>query len=231
MNFSNFDNASSCIALPIWSSSDIIRELNAVYCTDQIEQEVQRIQSLCTCRCLKSPEKLISQYNINEIETKTSDIKIFQHNYQASNDEEVVLKLKSSIKPNKLLTKKRSRFSAKNDITRQLLSLKWSILNGYVTRFTSSHKKSKSIHKKNLRRRSEYIGVSRNNTNWQVLVNVNKANKYIGTFGEELQAARAYDLYSVAMRGEAGSLNFTYSAEDMLERIEYYLEHKCVKFD
>eukprot|EP00344_Euplotes_crassus_P011282 CAMPEP_0196997208 /NCGR_PEP_ID=MMETSP1380-20130617/2877_1 /TAXON_ID=5936 /ORGANISM="Euplotes crassus, Strain CT5" /LENGTH=168 /DNA_ID=CAMNT_0042413369 /DNA_START=190 /DNA_END=693 /DNA_ORIENTATION=- len=106
------------------------------------------------------------------------------------------------------------------DISDKLMALRTSLLEQSITGFTSSQKKAKSVNKKYLKRRSKYIGVSRNNANWQALINVNKSKKYIGTFADELEAARAYDLYSVAIRGKEASLNFDYSAEEILERIE-----------
>mmetsp|Transcript_31313 Transcript_31313/g.35763 ORF Transcript_31313/g.35763 Transcript_31313/m.35763 type:complete len:129 (-) Transcript_31313:130-516(-) len=46
-------------------------------------------------------------------------------------------------------------------------------------------------------RSSNYIGVSRNGDNWQVLINNGKFKKYIGTFSNEKEAAIAYDFYSI----------------------------------
>eukprot|EP00344_Euplotes_crassus_P001937 CAMPEP_0197005150 /NCGR_PEP_ID=MMETSP1380-20130617/28091_1 /TAXON_ID=5936 /ORGANISM="Euplotes crassus, Strain CT5" /LENGTH=160 /DNA_ID=CAMNT_0042424187 /DNA_START=215 /DNA_END=697 /DNA_ORIENTATION=+ len=131
----------------------------------------------------------------------------------------------------KLAPTKRKRNTKELDIRQGLLDLKMSILNQCVTGFTSTPKKAKSAHKKHLRRRSKYIGVSKNNSNWQALINVDQVKKYIGTFADELGAARAYDMHSVALSGEEASLNFNYSTEEMLERIEYYLTHNSAKID
>mmetsp|Transcript_16055 Transcript_16055/g.15776 ORF Transcript_16055/g.15776 Transcript_16055/m.15776 type:complete len:136 (-) Transcript_16055:31-438(-) len=135
------------------------------------------------------------------------------------------------MKDEKSASTKSKNLSQKLDIKQKLISLRWRILNQYVSVFVSSKKKAKSVTKKNLKRRSKYIGVSKNNANWQALINVNQIKKYIGTFTNEIQAARAYDLYSVAMKGEEASLNFDYTPSDMLERIQYFLEHDYIKCD
>eukprot|EP00344_Euplotes_crassus_P008270 CAMPEP_0197006032 /NCGR_PEP_ID=MMETSP1380-20130617/32781_1 /TAXON_ID=5936 /ORGANISM="Euplotes crassus, Strain CT5" /LENGTH=156 /DNA_ID=CAMNT_0042425429 /DNA_START=215 /DNA_END=685 /DNA_ORIENTATION=+ len=122
------------------------------------------------------------------------------------------------------MLKKRKRQAKELDIKQRLIEMRWRILNHLVTGFASSPKKAKSAHKKQLRRRSKYIGVSRNNSNWQALINVDQVKRYIGTFVDELEAAKAYDLYSVAMNGEEASLNFDYTAQEMLQKIEHYLE-------
>uniref|UniRef100_A0A7S3KSC9 AP2/ERF domain-containing protein n=1 Tax=Euplotes crassus TaxID=5936 RepID=A0A7S3KSC9_EUPCR len=109
------------------------------------------------------------------------------------------------------------------DISDKLMALRTSLLEQSITGFTSSQKKAKSVNKKYLKRRSKYIGVSRNNANWQALINVNKIKRYIGTFSSELQAAEAYDLYSFAIRGEQAPLNFAYTPLQMLTKIETFL--------
>eukprot|EP00344_Euplotes_crassus_P004055 CAMPEP_0197016646 /NCGR_PEP_ID=MMETSP1380-20130617/79083_1 /TAXON_ID=5936 /ORGANISM="Euplotes crassus, Strain CT5" /LENGTH=131 /DNA_ID=CAMNT_0042443621 /DNA_START=308 /DNA_END=700 /DNA_ORIENTATION=- len=116
--------------------------------------------------------------------------------------------------------KRRKRKTKELDIREKLLRLRERILNHSLTEFISSSKKAQSAHRMKIKRRSKYIGVSKNTSNWQALINIGHIKKYIGTFATELQAARAYDLYSVALRAEYGSLNFDYTADEMLERIE-----------
>eukprot|EP00344_Euplotes_crassus_P006483 CAMPEP_0196996382 /NCGR_PEP_ID=MMETSP1380-20130617/2274_1 /TAXON_ID=5936 /ORGANISM="Euplotes crassus, Strain CT5" /LENGTH=191 /DNA_ID=CAMNT_0042412325 /DNA_START=163 /DNA_END=738 /DNA_ORIENTATION=- len=127
--------------------------------------------------------------------------------------------------------KRRRRKTKELDIRKNLVNLRLSILSGDVIGFFRSPKKAIGYNKTTFKRRSRYIGVSRNNANWQAMVNVGHVKKYIGTYREETQAARAYDLYSVALRGEDATLNFDYNASEMLERIEYFLENNSVKFN
>mmetsp|Transcript_31038 Transcript_31038/g.30587 ORF Transcript_31038/g.30587 Transcript_31038/m.30587 type:complete len:177 (-) Transcript_31038:24-554(-) len=125
---------------------------------------------------------------------------------------------------------KRKKRSNGLDIRQSLLNLRDHILNKSITEFACTKKKAKMATKNNLERRSQYIGVSRNNSNWQALINVNRVKKYIGTFSNEIQAARAYDLHSAAVRGEEASLNFSYTPQEMLETIEHFLTHNSIKY-
>lgn len=99
-----------------------------------------------------------------------------------------------------------------------------------TTSFRSTTKKTRGTTDVHLGRRSQYIGVSRNNTNWQALINVKNSKKYIGTFTSEIEAARNYDIYAVAMQGEKALLNFNYTPQQMVDAVEYYLEHKKARF-
>lgn len=51
-------------------------------------------------------------------------------------------------------------------------------------------------------RSSQYRGVSRNGTKWQVMVVNGEMRKYIGAVQSQEQAARYYDKYSIIMSGE-----------------------------
>uniref|UniRef100_A0A7S3K814 AP2/ERF domain-containing protein n=1 Tax=Euplotes crassus TaxID=5936 RepID=A0A7S3K814_EUPCR len=161
------------------------------------------------------------------------DMKNLYESSQASlSEKETRLEKNVEINISKAVSsKKKKNKSEQFDIKPKLLNLRFRILNNHITEFSCTTKKARSSTKEDLRRRSKYIGVSKNNSNWQALINVNHSKKYIGTFANEVQAARAFDLYSVAMRGDKASLNFSYTPEEMLERIEYFLEHSCVKFD
>mmetsp|Transcript_12267 Transcript_12267/g.12305 ORF Transcript_12267/g.12305 Transcript_12267/m.12305 type:complete len:111 (-) Transcript_12267:2-334(-) len=99
------------------------------------------------------------------------------------------------------------------------------ILKDLTISFSSSSKKTRETTGASLSRRSQYIGVSRNNSNWQALINVKNTKKYIGTFEDELEAAKTYDIYAVAMRREKALLNFSYTAQEMLTAIDHFLEH------
>ncbi|CAI2370163.1 unnamed protein product [Moneuplotes crassus] len=227
MNFLNFDNNVNSTPFSMWSYSDIVQELSSVYCMGHLSEQVQESQNYCALSAQECQTAPYPYADGVEPYVVASDAKT-----QLSFTSGQAMPEIKNLKTNKNLeSKKRNCRSNKLDIAQQLVSLRWSILNNYVTGFTSSSKKAKSAHKKHLRRRSKYIGVSRNNANWQALINIDQIKRYIGTFGEELQAARAYDLYSVAMKGEEASLNFNYSSEEMLERIDYFLEHNSVKYD
>ncbi|CAI2378180.1 unnamed protein product [Moneuplotes crassus] len=232
MNFLAFDNNTICTPSQMGNKFDIIQELSSVYCLDQFDQNTSDDQDYCFCSCkdgLITPSSQINELDYFSRELSKNFLQKKPENIFFQEDKKV--DVKGNIESDKPPLRKKRRSRNELDITHKLLSLRWRILNCYVTEFTSSSKKAKNASKKQLRRRSKYIGVSRNNSNWQALINIDQIKRYIGTFVDELQAARAYDLYSVALRGQEAFLNFDYSAEDMLERIEYFLEHKCVKFD
>ncbi|CAI2374986.1 unnamed protein product [Moneuplotes crassus] len=129
------------------------------------------------------------------------------------------------------IKKRKSRADA-IDIKPGLLELRKQILdnkNKSTTEFTRSTKKTRFASKTTHGRRSKYIGVSKNNIHWQALINVDRKKKYIGTFIDEVEAARAYDIYSLAIKGKEACLNFDYTVQEMLENIEYYLTHNCLK--
>ena len=79
-------------------------------------------------------------------------------------------------------------------------------------------------------RSSNYIGVSMNGDNWQVLINCGKFKKYIGTFANEKQAAIMYDFYSICLHLAKAKTNFTYDAQLIEEMVESY-ESKSKTFD
>ena len=75
-------------------------------------------------------------------------------------------------------------------------------------------------------RRSQYVGVSKNNQHWQVLINMGDSKKYIGTFGTQKQAAIAYDFYCIAIHSAKAKVNFTYSMELIAKMINSYFENE-----
>jgi hypothetical protein len=83
-------------------------------------------------------------------------------------------------------------------------------------------KGNRGLHKGISRRRSRFIGVSKNPNTWQTLINVRKSKKYIGTYATEKEAAIAYDFYALGLHGLEASTNFGYGGELILEMIGDY---------
>lgn len=71
-------------------------------------------------------------------------------------------------------------------------------------------------------RSSKYIGVSKNGDNWQALINYQHTKKYIGTYSSDLEAAVAYDFYSIAIKGLKNNINFSYDIETVIDMINSY---------
>ena len=47
--------------------------------------------------------------------------------------------------------------------------------------------------------------------NWQVLMMIDQAKKYIGSYRTEEEAARVYDKYSILVNGIKAKTNFSYT--------------------
>ena len=71
-------------------------------------------------------------------------------------------------------------------------------------------------------RRSQYIGVSKNNSNWQTLISIGKTKRYINTYTSEVEAAISYDFYAVGIHGLKAKTNFSYSARTLREMISSF---------
>jgi hypothetical protein len=64
-------------------------------------------------------------------------------------------------------------------------------------------------------RGSRYRGVSRNGNQWQVLIMVNKKKRYVGSYSNEEEAARAYDKVALQNHGTKAKTNFDYVDEEV----------------
>ena len=82
------------------------------------------------------------------------------------------------------------------------------------------HGKRKAERMSNSRRRSTFIGVSRNGPNWQSMISVDKQKFYIGTYRTEREAAIAFDFYSMVAHGLNAQTNFSYSKSWIMKMIE-----------
>jgi hypothetical protein len=71
----------------------------------------------------------------------------------------------------------------------------------------------------NSQRRSRYIGVFKNGEKWQSLIAIDGIKTYIGTYASQLEAAKAFDYYSILLNGLTAITNFDYckrSIEELL---------------
>ena len=69
---------------------------------------------------------------------------------------------------------------------------------------------------------SRYIGVSKNGPNWQALICINKHKTYIGSFDTQIEAAKAFDMYSILINDLGAKTNFSYTKKDLLKIISDY---------
>ncbi|CAI2369706.1 unnamed protein product [Moneuplotes crassus] len=233
--------------LPVCDDSGILEYLEAIYCVclpTQIPVETQiysdfiywpletgfympeisdsycdQLQDYCQCQIDQSshpPLKTEAQALDEMLQVElTRDV-----NKHEENEEVSIIDRK---------VRKRKARSEKLNIRPRLLYLRKLLLDSKVSGFTRKVKKTRYTTDKYLGRRSQYIGVTKNNVHWQSLINVNRVKKYIGTFLNETEAARTYDLYALAMQGSESCLNFDYTPQEMLEAVEHFLEHNRVK--
>jgi hypothetical protein len=80
-----------------------------------------------------------------------------------------------------------------------------------------SEKVSELIQKNTKPRGSKYRGVSKNGSQWQVLIMVKKKKRYLGSFSNEEEAARAYDKVALQHHGIKAKTNYDYTKEEVAE--------------
>lgn len=121
--------------------------------------------------------------------------------------------------------KPRKRRNSLPEVTTNLNKILKKINEGTFMNIFSSEKTQSELRSNFSRRRSQYIGVSKNGQNWQVLINMGNTKKYIGTYSTEKEGAIAYDFYSIALHNMKSKTNFNYSTEFISEMINSYFEN------
>jgi hypothetical protein len=82
----------------------------------------------------------------------------------------------------------------------------------------SANNDNDSVNNSNNRKKprgSRYRGVSRNGNQWQVLIMVSKKKRYVGSYSNEEEAARAYDKVALQNHGTKAKTNFDYADEEV----------------
>ena len=77
---------------------------------------------------------------------------------------------------------------------------------------------------KSSRRRSQYIGVSKNGDNWQSHINHGHSKKYIDTYSNEIETTIAFEFLAYAQQGSKSRLNFKYDCKILADMIKSYFE-------
>lgn len=103
-----------------------------------------------------------------------------------------------------------------------------------ITYLFNSYSTPKNIQKSNKinfvirkKRSSKYRGVSKNGSNWQVLIMINNKNNYVGSYPSEELAARVYDILSIKNRGIRARTNFLYNDIQIKKIFENNINIKC----
>jgi len=116
----------------------------------------------------------------------------------------------------------RKRKNSLPEVDNQIKSLQRLIKSGSMDRIYGRGKNVNTLSTDNSRRRSIYTGVSKNGQNWQVLINMGKFKKYIGTYPSEKEAAIAYDFYSVWLHLTKAKTNFNYDSNMLVDMISNF---------
>lgn len=94
--------------------------------------------------------------------------------------------------------------------------------------FKATIKSSRGLHNGKSQRRSKYIGVLRNGHRWQVLINVGKKKKYIGTYGDEKAAAVVHDFFSIGLNLNCAKTNFSFDQGTIVDMIANFTANDSV---
>ena len=74
--------------------------------------------------------------------------------------------------------------------------------------------------------RSNFIGVSRNGSNWQSLITIKKRKTYIASYSQEAYAALTFDFYSILLNGLRAVTNFSYTKGELIEMLKIYKQNE-----
>ena len=129
-----------------------------------------------------------------------------------------------------IIKKSKLDFGTNNEIkvlkNKKMVYINTDLLNSYST--SRCIKKSKNINFV-IRNKtsSKYRGVSRNGSNWQVLIMINNKKYYLGNYPSEDLAARIYDIHAIKMRGIEARTNFPYNNTQLKNIFERNINIKC----
>ena len=129
--------------------------------------------------------------------------------------------IKGKDKKDKLISKKRKRFIKNNklvfiqlDKEKEKNEEKSESIDNKNDSSLNSEKVDGLI--KNIKPRgSRYRGVSKNGSQWQVLIMIKKKKRYLGSFSNEEEAARAYDRVALQHHGIKAKTNYDYTKEEV----------------
>ena len=158
----------------------------------------------------ENPQKKIPEKN-----TKSPEIKPTINNNIVPKIHKVIFNIKESNPKNDLLTKKRKRFIKNNKLVFIQTEENESNLKNEKE---LDEEKSLEIQNNTKPRGSRFRGVSKNGSQWQVLIMVKKKKRYLGSFNNEEEAARIYDKVALQNHGNKAKTNYDYT-QDEIEKI------------
>ena len=129
--------------------------------------------------------------------------------------------IKEKDKKDKLTAKKRKRFIKNNKLV--FIQLEKEKEKNEEKNDSVDNKNDSSLNSEKLGelikntkpRGSRYRGVSKNGSQWQVLIMVKKKKRYLGSFSNEEEAAKAYDRVALQHHGIKAKTNYDYTKEEV----------------
>ena len=115
-------------------------------------------------------------------------------------------------KDGNLLSKKRKRFIKNNKLV--FVQMEENEIN-MKNEKTVDEDNTIDFNKNTKPRGSRFRGVSKNGSQWQVLIMVKKKKRYLGSFSNEEEAARAYDKVALQHHGNKAKTNYDYTKEEI----------------
>ena len=142
----------------------------------------------------------------------------FPNHQSNSKIHKVFFNIRESIpKDGNLLNQKRRRFLKNNKLVfLQMDENELSLKNEKEI----GDEKTLDFQKSQKPRGSRFRGVSKNGSQWQVLIMVKKKKRYLGSFPSEEEAARAYDKVALQNHGNKAKTNYDYSKEEVEKIIQ-----------
>jgi len=196
------------------SKLENIRQIN------ESKNDINKIKPDPNNNKINNFKKILSESSNKLNQKEYNKLKIFIDEKKGNlfNNDSVVknpsIKLKYFNVEKNIIKKSIIDFDTSNEIkifkNKKIVYVNKDLLNNYST--SRSIKKTKNINFV-IRNKtsSKYRGVSRNGSNWQVLIMANNKKYYLGNYPSEELAARVYDIHAIKMRGIKARTNFPYN--------------------
>ena len=169
----------------------------------------------------KKPTSLKNEDTVNNKDDKNKQLLSSENNAQSSTNKNppqkvhrVLFSIKESnpLKDGDMLSKKRKRFIKNNKLV--FVQMEDNDLNLKNEKIYDEDKNF-DFQQNTKPRGSRFRGVSKNGSQWQVLIMVKKKKRYLGSFASEEEAARAYDKVALQHHGNKAKTNYDYTKEEV----------------